>query len=74
MAASNNLREELDKIALAITKDIQMAECPLDIRLDAFKVLSSYHLGLMKKGDKTTEPDDGRPKFNDLRKRIAAVE
>lgn len=70
---AGSLREELDKIALSITQDIQKDDCPLDIRLDAFKVLTAYHLGLMKKGDKTGAEDTGRPTFSDLRKKVEAV-
>ena len=70
----NDLRSELDKIALEIATNIQTGECPLDIKLDAFKVLSAYHLGLMKKGDKgPSSEESGRPTFTDLRKRVEAV-
>lgn len=71
---NNDLRSELDKIALEIATNIQLVDCPLDVRLDAFKVLSAYHLGLMKKGDKGPSPEEtGRPTFMDLRKRVEAV-
>jgi len=70
---ANNLREELDKIALEIAEGIQNDECPLDVRLDAFKVLSAYHLGLMKKGADKPKDEGDRPTFGDLRKKIAAA-
>ena len=56
----NNLRDELDKIALELAREVQRADCPLDSRLDAFKVLSAYHLGLMKKGQQP--PNDANVK------------
>ncbi len=71
---NNDLRSELDKIALEIATSIQTDVTALDIKLDAFKVLSAYHLGLMKKGDKGPSPEEsGRPTFMDLRKRVEAV-
>lgn len=71
---NNDLRSELDKIALEIATNIQTGELGLDIKLDAFKVLSAYHLGLMKKGDKGPSTEEtGRPTFMDLRKRVEAV-
>ena len=68
----SSLKNELDKIALEIAKEIQSAETALDVKLDGFKVLSAYHLGLMKKGEQKQD-DDGKPKFADLRNKIAAV-
>ncbi len=71
---NKDLRSELDKIALEIADRIQNDECGLDIKLDAFKVLSAFHLGLMKKGDKGPSTEEtGRPTFMDLRKRVEAV-
>jgi hypothetical protein len=71
---NNDLRTELDKMALEIVGDLQSRECSLDTKLDAFKVLSAYHLGLMKKGDKGPSTEEtGRPTFKDLRSRIEAV-
>ncbi len=71
---NKELRTELDQIALDIAEDIQVEGTSLDIKLDAFKVLSAYHLGLMKKGDKGPSSEEtGRPTFMDLRKRVEAV-
>ncbi len=71
---NKDLRSELDKIALEIAGRIQADECGLDIKLDAFKVLSGYHLGLMKKGDKGPSPEEsGRPTFMELRNRVEAA-
>ncbi len=71
---NKELRTELDQIALEIAEHIQEQDVTLDIKLDAFKVLSAYHLGLMKKGDKGPSTEEtGRPTFMDLRKRVEAV-
>ncbi len=71
---NKDLRGELDKIALEIATNIQSGDTSLDIKLDAFKVLSAYHLGLIKKGDKGPSTEEtGRPTFMDLRKRVEAV-
>jgi hypothetical protein len=45
----SNLKDELDKIALSLASAIQQEECPLDAKLDAFKALTAYHLGLLRK-------------------------
>lgn len=45
----SSLKDELDKIALSLAAAIQTEECPLDAKLDAFKALTSYHLGLLRK-------------------------
>lgn len=45
----SSLKDELDKIALSLAAAIQVEECPLDAKLDAFKALTAYHLGLLRK-------------------------
>ncbi len=45
----SDLKKELDKIALDIAAKVQEEECPFDAKLDAFKVLTAYHLGLLRK-------------------------
>jgi len=56
----SNLKDELDRIALDIARKVQGEDCPFDARLDAFKVLSAYHLGLLKKGGQ--QPTDSQTK------------
>lgn len=69
------LREELDNLGLEIVT-LARGDCPLDIKVDAFKAVSQYALGLMRKkqGTGEDEPKSDRPTFGQLRARIRAVE
>lgn len=69
----SDLRSELDRIALDIAKHVSNIDCPFELKLDAFKVLSTYQLGLMRK-KVTEERKSDVTTFNDLRRKIMAVE
>ena len=45
----SDLKKELDKIALGLAARVQEEDCPFEAQLDAFKVLTAYHLGLLRK-------------------------
>jgi hypothetical protein len=45
----SDLKKELDKIALGLAAKVQEEDCPFEAQLDAFKVLTAYHLGLLRK-------------------------
>jgi hypothetical protein len=61
----SDLKKELDKIALDIAAKVQEQDCPFDARLDAFKVLSAYHLGLLRKNAQQP-PDKDIKSFGDI--------
>jgi hypothetical protein len=65
----SDLKKELDKIALSLAAAIQREECPLDAQLDAFKALTAYHLGLLRKN--ASQPADKDTKsFGDIVQQI----
>jgi hypothetical protein len=65
----SDLKKELDKIALDLAAKVQEQDCPFDARLDAFKVLSAYHLGLLRKN--ASQPADKDTKsFGDIVQQI----
>lgn len=61
----SDLKKELDKIALEIASRVQQEECPFDAKLDAFKVLSAYHLGLLRKNAQQAVDKDTKS-FGDI--------
>lgn len=65
----SDLKKELDKIALDIASKVQEEECPFDAKLDAFKVLSAYHLGLLRKNAQPP-PDKDIKSFGDIVQQI----
>ena len=68
---SKHLKSELDKLALSIAQTANAGEINLSSRLDAFKALTAYHIGLTKVGKKSGEDD--KPKgesFHEYRKSI----
>jgi hypothetical protein len=65
----SDLKKELDKIALDIAARVQEEECPFDAKLDAFKVLTAYHLGLLRKNAQQP-PDKDVTSFGDIVKQI----
>lgn len=69
------LRDELTALALEIVQRARMAETPFDLKVDAFKAVSSYDLGLLRKkpgNDPGENPE--RVTFGKLQQRIRAVE
>lgn len=65
----SDLKKELDKIALSLASAIQQEECPLDAKLDAFKALTAYHLGLLRKN--ASQPaDDPAKSFGSIVEKI----
>jgi hypothetical protein len=43
-------------------------------RLEAFKVVAAYHVGVMKVKAKIPDDDDDAPTFDNIRNRLKAVE
>ena len=73
MEKSNPLKEQLDALALSIASTANAEGVNLPDRLDAFKALTTYHLGLTKIGKKSGEED--KPKgesFDAFRKQVEA--
>ncbi len=73
MTKIDPLKAQLDKLALSIASTANGENVTLPDRLDAFKALTAYHLGLTKIGKKTGEDD--KPKgetFDGYRKSIEA--
>lgn len=71
----SKLRDELTELALEIVQRARQAETPFDLKVDAFKAVSSYDLGLLRKkkpGEDDEKPD--RVTFGKLQQRIRAVE
>lgn len=64
----SDLKAELDKIALGIAAKVQEEECPFDLKLDAFKVLTTYHLGLVRKN--AQPPADAGKSFGSIVEKI----
>ncbi len=64
-----SLKDELDKIALSLAAAIQTDECPIDAKLDAFKALTAYHLGLLRKNAGQPVTDDTKS-FTNIVERI----
>lgn len=70
------LNDELDRLGLEIVERAQ-GECPFELKVDAFKAVSQYALGLMRKKPPKNDEEDvpKRPTFGQLQKRISlAVE
>lgn len=68
----SSLKDELDKIALALAREVQTPDCAFGAKLDAFKVLSAYHLGLLKKNG--LQPDNKEATtFGEIVKQIRSV-
>lgn len=67
----DGLKAELDKLALSIASTMNEPGTPLQDRLDAFKVLTAYHLGLTKLGKKSGEDSNGET-FDAFRKSVEA--
>jgi hypothetical protein len=65
----SDLKKELDKIAMGLATKVQEEDCPFEAQLDAFKVLSAYHLGLLRKN--ASQPVDANTKsFGDIVQKI----
>ena len=70
---TETLKDQLDKLALSIASTANADGVNLPDRLDAFKALTAYHLGLTKVGKKSGEED--KPKgetFDGYREQIEA--
>lgn len=68
----SDLKKELDKIALGLAAKVQEEDCPFEAQLDAFKVLTAYHLGLLRKN--AGQPADKDTKsFGDIVREIRKV-
>lgn len=65
------LNDELDKLALEIVEGV-LGTSEIDSKVDAFKAVSGYVLGLMKKqsGKDESDSQSNRPTFSQLQKRI----
>ncbi len=74
---TDDLKTQLDALALEIAKQVSNTEKPLlfDEKLDAFKALTSYHLGNAKMNNsKKSGEGDKQPgeTFDDIRKSAEA--
>lgn len=69
----NDLKGELDNLGLEIVT-LARGDIPLDIKVDAFKAVSQYILGMARKKQGDGECKSDHPSFADLRARIRAVE
>ena len=70
---TDKLKQELDKLALSIASSVNTGEANLPDRLDAFKALTAYHLGLTKLGKKSGEGDKQKGEgFDGFRKQVEA--
>lgn len=68
------LAKQLDELAAEILENARGEGIPLVDKLEAFKIVSAYHIGVMRaaKG-REAEEDDRRPSFEKLRKGLRAV-
>jgi hypothetical protein len=60
----------IDDLAKQIIKDAMAKDVRLDARVDAFKALTTYRLGLTKLKKKGTDDDDDGATFSDIVNRI----
>ncbi|MDE2097082.1 MAG: hypothetical protein KGL39_07535 [Patescibacteria group bacterium] len=85
MKRKDNLGTNLDKLALKMIDDVsgdprQMGEEGIEpavtpgYRLEVFKAVSQYYIGVIKAKNKvTSDDDDSGSNFSDIRKRLHAV-
>ncbi len=66
---SDPLANSLDLLAKKIAEDALIAPSSKD-RLDAFKALTTYHLGLTKVRAENQADDDSKGSFDDFRKQV----
>lgn len=67
------LAKQLDELAAEILENARGKGVPLADKLEAFKIVSVYHIGIVRaaKGREAEETD--RPSFEKLRKGLRAV-
>jgi hypothetical protein len=65
-----DLKIALDELALSIASHVKSDTVLFADRLDAFKALTAYHLGLTKVGKKSGEPSKEGENFDAFRKQV----
>lgn len=66
------LAKQLEELAVEILENARGEGIPLADKLEAFKIVSGYHIGLARAA-KGREADDAGPSFQELRKGLRAV-
>lgn len=72
MARKAGIGTELSKLAALIAKEAQADNVELADRIDAFKSLTVYHIGVTKAKMKE-EPEDDTPNFGSFSANIAKL-
>jgi hypothetical protein len=74
MTSPDPVADGLATLAKSILDEARSADVGLDMRLDAFKAVTAYYVGVKKVNGKTDGSDDseGAASFDQFRQRIAS--
>lgn len=72
MVIRKPLAKQLDELAAEILENARGEGIPLADKLEAFKIVSAYHIGVMRAA-KGREAEETGPSFQTLRKGLRAV-
>ena len=65
---------QLDSLAKSIAKDAQSDKLSFTDRLDAFKVLTTYYVGITRAKAKTPDEDPSGSTFDNFRNKLAETD